>query len=62
MKINGLGKVLSTAIGVCMVAAGGTAVAATAEENVSVLEEFASNLRMAAEDGGSPSDVRSEQI
>lgn len=51
MKINGLGKVLSTAIGVCMVAAGGTAVAATAEENVSVLEEFASNLRMAAEDG-----------
>lgn len=51
MKINGLGKVLSTAIGVCMVAAGGTAVAATAGENVSALEEFASNLRMAAEDG-----------
>ncbi|MDK8532199.1 hypothetical protein QP900_08820 [Corynebacterium marquesiae] len=51
MKINGLGKVLSTAIGVCMVVSGGTAVAAAAEENVSVLGEFASNLRMSAEDG-----------
>lgn len=51
MKIKRLFKEVSIVIGVWMVAAGGTTAAAAPEENISLLEAFASNLRVAAEQG-----------